>query len=100
MNKVTAASLTGVTFKCTGVCVCVCVRVRVCDIRTNVRMCLGGSANLCVYMCAFACSVSLCVCLWICMCLGVCVRIHTVCMGVQCVVCACQSIYLATRVCK
>ena len=51
VNKVTAASLTGVMFKCTGVCVCVCACVRV----------------LCTCVCVCACVCVLCTCVYVCM---------------------------------
>ena len=48
MNKVTAASLTGVMFKCTGVCVCVCVRVCVFCVRVCMCACMHACVRACV----------------------------------------------------
>ena len=49
VNKVTAASLTGVMFKCTGVCVC--VRVCACVCFVYVCVCVHACMHACVLVC-------------------------------------------------
>lgn len=109
VNKVTAASLTGVTFKCTGVSVgVVCGGVWVCE-----WVSMGGLVvwvSVCVHACVGVVGVGVCVDVWLwvhqwvgwlCVCVSMCLCIELVwvCAYIRTYVCARVSLPFLQLVC-